>query len=87
MIRPLRSRRTPDVSVGIPVLNGGALFADVLRSLARQRVEHELVAYPEAAHGFACAERPEAYDDEATTDAWRRVLAVLGERVAATGQA
>jgi glycosyltransferase involved in cell wall biosynthesis len=43
MIRPLRSRRTPDVSVGIPVLNGGAVFADVLWALARQSVEHELV--------------------------------------------
>ena len=55
--------------------------------LASSGVEHELVVYPDAAHGFACAERPETYDDAATADAWRRVLAVLGERVAASARA
>jgi rhamnosyltransferase len=43
MIGPLRSRSGPDVSVGIPVLNGGPLFAGVLGALSRQSVEHELV--------------------------------------------
>lgn len=33
----------PDVSVAIPVRDGGELFAGVLRALARQSVEHELV--------------------------------------------
>jgi glycosyltransferase involved in cell wall biosynthesis len=33
----------PDVSVAIPVLNGGALFGRVLNALAAQTVEHELV--------------------------------------------
>jgi glycosyltransferase involved in cell wall biosynthesis len=33
----------PDVSVVIPVRDGGALFAGVLRALARQTVRHELV--------------------------------------------
>jgi carboxymethylenebutenolidase len=55
--------------------------------LTSSGVEHELVAYPQAAHGFACPQRPETYDHEATVDAWRRVLAVLGERVAANAPA
>jgi rhamnosyltransferase len=33
----------PDVTVAIPVRNGGALLAGVLRSLATQTVEHELL--------------------------------------------
>jgi GT2 family glycosyltransferase len=33
----------PDVSVAIPVRNGGALFARVLSALAAQNVEHELI--------------------------------------------
>jgi GT2 family glycosyltransferase len=33
----------PDVSVAIPVRDGGALFADVLAALSRQTVEHELI--------------------------------------------
>jgi rhamnosyltransferase len=33
----------PDVTVAIPVRNGGALFAELLHALAAQTVEHELV--------------------------------------------
>jgi GT2 family glycosyltransferase len=33
----------PEVSVAIPVLDGGALFAEVLRALAAQTVAHELI--------------------------------------------
>jgi len=33
----------PDVSVAIPVRDGGALFAEVLRALSSQTIEHELV--------------------------------------------
>ena len=45
-------------------------------------VKHELVTYPEAAHGFACEDRPETYDADATTDAWQRTLNALHEHVA-----
>ncbi|HEY4428056.1 MAG TPA: glycosyltransferase family 2 protein [Solirubrobacteraceae bacterium] len=37
------SRPVPTVSVGIPVRDGGELFGGVLRALARQSVDHELV--------------------------------------------
>ena len=43
-------------------------------------VQHELISYPGAAHGFANEDRPETYDKAATDDAWQRVLRVLGER-------
>lgn len=46
-------------------------------------VEHELITYPDAAHGFANDERPDTYDAVSTDDAWRRTLAALRERVAA----
>jgi len=45
-------------------------------------VQHELISYPGAAHGFANEDRRETYDERATADAWQRVLHVLGERVA-----
>jgi carboxymethylenebutenolidase len=45
-------------------------------------VKHELVTYAEAAHGFACEDRPDTYDADATADAWRRTLDALHEHVA-----
>ncbi|MFI6684223.1 dienelactone hydrolase family protein [Streptomyces sp. NPDC050485] len=42
-------------------------------------VSHELVDYPQAAHGFLCEDRPESYDAEAAADAWERVLKALGQ--------
>jgi carboxymethylenebutenolidase len=49
--------------------------------LAAAGVKHELVTYPEAEHGFACAERPDTYDGQASADAWRRTLDALHEHV------
>jgi len=46
-------------------------------------VKHELITYTEAAHGFACADRPGTYDEAASTDAWRRTLDALHEHVEA----
>ena len=51
--------------------------------LTEAGVKHELITYPEAAHGFACPDRPETYDADATADAWRRTLDALRTRVAA----
>lgn len=42
-----------------------------------------LVTYPDAAHGFANAERPDTYDAAAVGEACRRTRAALRERVAA----
>jgi len=45
--------------------------------LTDAKVPHELVSYPGARHGFACADRPADYDPEAGADAWRRVHEAL----------
>jgi carboxymethylenebutenolidase len=46
-------------------------------------VPHELLSYPDAAHGFANDERADTYDAVSADDAWRRTLTALRERVAA----
>lgn len=45
-------------------------------------VEHELVRYAGARHGFLCAERAAAFDAEASADVWRRLLDALAVHVA-----
>jgi carboxymethylenebutenolidase len=37
-------------------------------------VEHEIVRYPDAQHGFNCDQRP-SYNPDAAADAWQRALA------------
>ncbi|WP_432026444.1 dienelactone hydrolase family protein [Streptomyces sp. 1222.5] len=45
--------------------------------LTKAGVPHELVTYPGARHGFACADRPADYDQRAGADAWRKVYSAL----------
>lgn len=45
-------------------------------------VPSEVVRYAGAQHGFNCDDRPEAYNPEAATDAWRRSLTWLDARMA-----
>ena len=45
-------------------------------------VEHELIRYAGARHGFLCAERSATFDAEASADMWRRLLGALAARVA-----
>lgn len=45
--------------------------------LTDAKVPHELISYPGARHGFACADRPADYEPEAGDDAWRRVREAL----------
>ncbi|GGW13531.1 carboxymethylenebutenolidase [Streptomyces capoamus] len=47
------------------------------RQLTEAKVPHELVTYPGARHGFACADRPDDHDPQASADAWRKVYAAL----------
>lgn len=47
------------------------------RRLTEAKVPHELVTYPGARHGFACADRAADYDAESTADAWSRVHRAL----------
>jgi len=44
------------------------------RRLKEQGPDNEVVIYEGADHAFANEQRPEVYDEEATTDAWRRTV-------------
>jgi len=45
-------------------------------------VEHEIVLYANAGHGFNRDPAPEAYQPEAAADAWKRALAWFGDHLA-----
>ncbi|MFD8983847.1 dienelactone hydrolase family protein [Streptomyces sp. NPDC059564] len=49
------------------------------RRLQRAGVRHELIAYPQAEHGFLCEDRPESYDVNASDDAWKQMLKALAQ--------
>jgi carboxymethylenebutenolidase len=51
---------------------------ELAAALAAAGVDHELVVYPDAPHGFFCHER-ETYRAEAAEDAWGRVAGLLAE--------
>lgn len=51
------------------------------RRLIDAKVPHELVTYPGARHGFACADRPDDFDADATADAWSRVYRALEQHL------
>jgi carboxymethylenebutenolidase len=68
---------------GRDFLISGDEWRAVDERLTAAGVPHELVTYPDAAHGFANEDRPETYDPSSADDAWRRTLAALHERVAA----
>jgi carboxymethylenebutenolidase len=46
-------------------------------ALVAAGVEHEIVRYPDAGHGFHCDARPNHYDPLAARDAWSRTVAFL----------
>jgi carboxymethylenebutenolidase len=61
----------------IPPDQVGAIRA----ALAKAGVDHEVVVYPGADHGFFCDQRA-TYQKEAAEDAWKRVKALFRERLA-----
>ncbi|MEY2432929.1 MAG: carboxymethylenebutenolidase [Acidimicrobiaceae bacterium] len=46
----------------------------------RTKIDHEIVRYPDADHGFNCDQRP-AYHPEAAKDAWQRTLDWFGKHL------
>ncbi|MDQ1403885.1 MAG: carboxymethylenebutenolidase [Actinomycetota bacterium] len=42
---------------------------------AETKVDHEIVRYADAGHGFHCDARPDHYHEASAQDAWRRTLA------------
>lgn len=56
---------------------------DTIRgALESNGVQHEVVVYPEADHGFFCDQRG-SYNEAAATDAWERVKALFAEELGA----
>jgi carboxymethylenebutenolidase len=49
--------------------------------LARQKVRHEIVVYPDADHGFFCDQRG-TYEKAAAEDSWKRVKKLFEEELA-----
>ena len=66
-----------DADQGIPVDD-----VERLRTTLDEQatVDHEIVRYPEAEHGFHCDQRP-AYHPSAAADAWQRTLVWFGQHL------
>jgi carboxymethylenebutenolidase len=67
-----------DRDQGIPVDEVESLR----RVVAGAPVPTEIVRYPEAAHGFNCDDRPEAFHEPSAKDAWARTLAWFEQHLA-----
>jgi carboxymethylenebutenolidase len=63
-----------DADGSIPVEDVERLRSTLDTSTA---VEHEIVRYPGAEHGFNCDQRP-SYHPDSAADAWTRTLAWFG---------
>jgi carboxymethylenebutenolidase len=59
--------------------DGGIPIDDVerLRAVLDEQapVDHDVVRYADAEHGFHCDARPDSYHEESAKDAWDRTLA------------
>ena len=54
---------------------------DTIRgALESSGIQHEVVVYPEADHGFFCDQRG-SYNEAAATDAWERVKTLFAEEL------
>ncbi|MBO0779573.1 MAG: dienelactone hydrolase family protein [Ktedonobacteraceae bacterium] len=60
----------------------GEQRAAIARELQAARVRHEIVTYPDAAHGFFCDER-DSFHAASADDAWRRMQALFAMEFAA----
>jgi len=58
--------------------------AEIAEQLRQDRVDHEMVVYPETPHGFFCHER-DTYREAAAVDAFTRVRALLAAELSARG--
>jgi carboxymethylenebutenolidase len=60
-----------DEDAGIPVADVERLRAELDRSAP---IDHGIVRYPDAKHGFHCDARPDAFNAEAASDGWTRAI-------------
>jgi carboxymethylenebutenolidase len=86
LIDEVSSMKTPwlglfgDLDAGIPVEQVERLRAALD---AEAPVDHEIVRYPDAKHGFHCDARPDAFNAEAAADGWGRTIQWLHEYLGA----
>jgi carboxymethylenebutenolidase len=84
LIDEVSSMKTPwlglfgDADAGIPVEQVERLRAALD---ADAPVEHEIVRYADAKHGFHCDARPDAFNAEAAADGWARAIQWLHEHL------
>jgi carboxymethylenebutenolidase len=52
----------------------------IRKALADADIDHDVVVYPEADHGFHCDQRA-SYHEASAKDAWRRTLALFDEKL------
>jgi carboxymethylenebutenolidase len=64
---------------GIPMSD----VAQLTKALEDAKVDHDVITYPGADHGFNCDDRP-VYHEEAAKDAWPRTLAWFQGHLAST---
>ena len=50
-------------------------------ALDQQSLDHDIVRYPDAGHGFHCDQRPDHFNDAAAKDGWQRTLAWFSARL------
>jgi len=61
-------------------LDADEMISDTRAALAKAGVDHEVVVYPGADHGFFCDQRA-SYQKENAEDAWKRVKALFRDRL------
>lgn len=63
-----------------PSIPSGTIAA-LEQVLERNRIEHEIVVYPDSGHAFFRDRDPSVYKPVAAADAWRRLVAFLSDKL------
>lgn len=82
--------RAADLSCPVQAVYGAldpmippAEVARVRSALERSPLDHEVLVYDDASHGFFCDARPASYHADAAADVWPRTLAFLARHTGA----
>ncbi|MEO1340786.1 MAG: dienelactone hydrolase family protein [Cyanobacteria bacterium J06635_13] len=51
------------------------------QELQQQKIEHRVLRYEGATHGFMCDRRPNSYNPDAARDAWKKVLDLFSQKL------
>ncbi|MEL7417426.1 MAG: dienelactone hydrolase family protein [Cyanobacteria bacterium J06555_3] len=53
----------------------------IKQELQQQKIEHRVLRYEGATHGFMCDRRPNSYNPDAARDAWKKVLDLFSQKL------